>query len=209
MTTRFIRIFIRRLVIQVVLVYSTLLSEKFFMLQSISTQGRKLHEEDILDLEHRLGHSIPADYKRFLLDYNGGSPQQNCHEVQNTEGTNIGSAIAIRWFYSIGGPEDLSSVFLFGGITEREIRKVYSIEWNYSTFRERIPKNFLPIGCDSGGNQICISLYGEDEGNIWYWDHDAETYPPDYSNCYKVADSFQDLLNGLFEYDYENDRRLP
>jgi hypothetical protein len=177
----------------------SIFNERFNMLQSISTRGRKLQRENIVELEHGLGHKIPVDYGRFLLDNNGGEPQQNCHEVQNTEGTNIGSVIAIRWLYSIGGPENRSDY----------IKECYGIESNYVAYFGRIPENFLPIGEDSGGNQICISLYGEDVGSIWYWDHDAETFPPDYSNCYKIADSFQALLDGLFEYDYEHDIRIP
>jgi cell wall assembly regulator SMI1 len=179
------------------------------MLQSISYQGRKLTQEDIVHLERQLEYKIPIDYKRFLLDYNGGEQEPNCHDVQGTEGKNIGSFIDIRWFYSVGGPVDLTGIFKLECTSDDEIKEVYSIEWNYSVLLGRIPANFLPIGCDDGGNQVCISLYGEDEGSIWYWDHNREIIPPDYSNCYKVADNFQALLDGLFEYDYENDVRIP
>ena len=166
------------------------------MLQSISDQGPKLCKKDIANLERKLGHKLPIDYERFLLEYNGGNPQPDCHDVQNTEGTRIGSFIGIEWFYGVAGGSG-------------KIKEVYSIEWNYSVLLGRIPENFLPIGEDAGGNQICISLYGEDKGSIWYWDHEAEKIPPDYSNCYKVADNFQALLDNLFEYDYENDVRIP
>ena len=200
------------------------------MLQSISFQGRKLIEEDIIDLERKLGHKIPADYKQFLLDYNGGDPKPDCHDVQDAERTMIGDFIGIRSFYSIGGPENeseyIKSCEETGGLVKYtkedwiKVKECYSIEWNYDCFRRRMPENFLPVGCDEGGNQVCISLYGEDEGTIWYWDHEGEIIPsgwnyflkshePDYSNCYKVADNFQALLDGLFEYDFENDVRIP
>jgi len=168
------------------------------MLQSISDQGRKISKEDIAYLEGEIGHKFPSEYMRFLLDYNGGMPQPDCHDVQNTEGTNIGSFVGIHVFYSIAGVEAKSS----------DQEDDYTIEWSYSTYQGRIPENFLPIGEDAGGNQICLSLNGEDRGSVWYWDHEAEIAPPSYRNCYKIADSFQTLLDGLFEYDYENHKRI-
>ena len=200
------------------------------MLQSISFRERKLVEEDIIDLERKLGHKIPADYKQFLLDYNGGAPKPDCHDVQGTEHTMIGDFIGIRSFYSIGGPENeseyIKSCEETGGLVKYtkegwiKVKECYSIESNCSVYHRRMPENFLPIGCDEGDNQVCISLYGKDEGTIWYWDHEGEIIPsgwnyflkshtPDYSNCYKVADNFQALLDGLYEYDYENDVRIP
>jgi hypothetical protein len=169
------------------------------MLRTIREQGRKLSPSDIIDLESMIGYEIPSDYKKFLLMYNGGVPDQHYHDVQNTEGTNIGSFVGMRCFYWIDGPEN----------KEPHIKELYSLKDTYSVYHERIPSNFLPISEDDGGNLICLSLYGEDCGSIWYWDHEAEHSPPDYRNCYKVANSFQELLDGMFDYDFENDVRLP
>jgi len=167
------------------------------MFKSISYfQGHKLTQEDIINLERQLEHEIPNEYARFLLAYNGGMPQQNCHDAHGTAGRRIGSVICVEMLYSLAGKSEV-------------VKETHSIEWNYSVYRGRIPENFLPIGEDGGGNQVCISLYGEDAGCVWYWDHNKEIIPPDYSNCYKVADNFQALLDGLFEYDYENGVRIP
>jgi hypothetical protein len=169
------------------------------MLRSIRGRGRKLEPSDLINLENVIGYKLPSDYKNFLLKYNGGVPKQWCHDVQGTEGTGIGKAVGMRCFYWIDGPENKDS----------RIKKIYSLEWTYSLYRGRIPDNFFPISEDDGGNQICLSLYGEDRGSIWYWDHEAEHYPPSYSNCYKIANSFQELFEGMFDYDFENDVRLP
>jgi hypothetical protein len=169
------------------------------MLLSIENQGRKLNQSDIVNFENVIGHELPPDYKKFLLNYNGGEPKQNYHDVQGTEGKGIGDFVECRCFFAIDGPESY----------EPEVKKGYDIEWNYLVLRGRIPDNFLPISEDSGGNIVCLSLYGEDLGSIWFWSHHDEHYPPSYSNCYKVADSFQELLEGMFEYDFENDVRLP
>jgi SMI1 / KNR4 family. len=173
--------------------------KNLIMLRSISTQGRKLTIDDLIQFEIVLGIKIPEDYAAFLLKNNGGEPIPSCHDVQNTKGTNIGSTIAIRWLYSIGGPEN----------KPKDISEVYGLEWNYSVYHGRIPTDYLPVGCTGCGDILCISLSEENRGSVWFWDHEAETVPPSYKNCYKVADSFQALLEGLFEYDHENDKRIP
>jgi hypothetical protein len=169
------------------------------MLRAIRNRGRKLSLSDIDNLEKVIGYELPSDYKRFLLKYNGGNPKQGCCDIHGTGEAYIGEFIGVNCFYWIDGPKS----------ERQKIKELYDIEWNYSVYRGRIPNNFLPISSDEGDNQICLSLYGEDRGSIWYWDHNSEHYPPSYSNCYRVADSFQELLEGMFEYDFENDVRLP
>lgn len=189
------------------------------MLQSISNCGRKLNNNDILQLEEILGHKLPTDYVAFLLRHNGGVPIPDCHIVQNTEETNIGDVIGIECFFSIGGPDKDFGSKLFEGFTPKELTAIKlsdDILNNYEIFKRRMPQNLLPIGSCPCGDIICVSLYGDDENTIWYWDHEGEIIPPnwnpdeaiqppDYSNCYKVADSFQALLDGLFEYNFENE----
>jgi hypothetical protein len=79
-----------------------------------------------------------------------------------------------------------------------------SFELHYRGSRGRMPPNIIPIGSDPGGNQICISVSGPDQGHVYFWDHEKEADPddneePGYDNLYFVAHSFSDFLNGLFE----------
>lgn len=41
------------------------------------------------------------------------------------------------------------------------------------TWDDAVP-GLLPVAYDSFGNQYCISLRGEDEGSVWFVDHEAE-----------------------------------
>ena len=63
--------------------------------------------------------------------------------------------------------------------------------FNMSMFEDRISRNFLVIGCDPGGNQICLSAAGEDSGKVYFWDHEDEVdegEEPDYENVYLIAE---------------------
>src|SRR5689334_3493628 len=46
--------------------------------KSITT--RDATEQDILSLELKVGATLPADYRQFLLDYNGGVPEPACFD---------------------------------------------------------------------------------------------------------------------------------
>ena len=139
-------------------------------------------EQDVFELDQQLGRPIPFDYRDFLLKHNGGSPTPECFHIRGNRAGDIG---IINWFYGLTSDED------------------YDIREAVLTLRERIPAHFLPIGDDPGGNQLCISLAGEDAGTVYFWDHENEVDEgevPGYQNVYFVASSFGALLSSLFEY---------
>jgi hypothetical protein len=69
-------------------------------------------------------------------------------------------------------------------------------------FRGRIPDDLLPISWAAQGDAICYLLSGEKAGNIWYREHENESSEAyeDRSNCYLCSDSFDDFVNGFFNY---------
>jgi len=73
-------------------------------------------------------------------------------------------------------------------------------------FHERLPSNIFAIGSDPGGNLICLSTTGEDEGAVYFWDHEEEAdvgEMPTHVNTYFIAKTFDDFLNSLFDYEEE------
>jgi cell wall assembly regulator SMI1 len=142
-----------------------------------------LREEDLTAVERQLGITLPSDYRRFLLTHNGGHPEPDTFPLSSfTEG-------------------DFGVLNRFLGIREGE----YDDLVNYYTkvFRDRVPRNLLPIANDPGGNLICLSVSGPDRGKVYWWFHEEEAdegEPPTYRNIYFVADSFNDLLKSLTEF---------
>jgi cell wall assembly regulator SMI1 len=129
-------------------------------------------------LERKLGIVLPEGYRSFLLRHNGGRPKPDFFPIQACENNPFGS---IHYFNGIGWPANSSN-----------------IEWNYKTFRGRMPREFLPIAGDGSGNEICLSLKGTNKGAVYFWDHDEEHSPPTYENVYLVAETFEGFLDSFY-----------
>ncbi|GIK67151.1 MAG: SMI1/KNR4 family protein [Chloroflexota bacterium] len=136
-------------------------------------------DADIQAVEQQLNIKFPDDYRRFLLAHNGGRPEPEIFLIPDHPIPNQSSIL--NWFYSID-PSDY----------------YYNILKMVKVFADRMPPEFIPIGCDPGGNQICLVVAGEDKGMIFFWDHEQEMdegEPPTYDNLFFIADSIDDLLN--------------
>ena len=148
----------------------------------------KKHEplkmEDLKYFEHK-NIEIPDDYRNFLIQYNGGRPENDCIDFKDSHQGTM-----------------LKSIF---GFTKDEYG---SLEDANIMYKERIPKNTIVIADDAGGNRIIMSISGDDYGKIYFWDHNMEAddeEEPDYSNLTLVADSFDEFINNLKSSEEELD----
>lgn len=41
-------------------------------------------------------------------------------------------------------------------------------------YGRRIPSELIPIAEDGDGNVVCVALFGEFRGAIYFWDHEVE-----------------------------------
>ena len=138
--------------------------------------NKYLSQLDLNNIEEKIGFNFPADYKRFLLQFNGGKPEKEVFNMINN------SSIVDRFF----------------GFCENEYRN--ALRYYGVVYNKRIPSNTFPIGKDPGGNLILISISGSDYGKIYFWDHNWEAEEgrePDYSNLTLIADSFDEFVNNL------------
>src|SRR6478736_6542647 len=108
-------------------------------------------------LEKRIRGILPDEYRQFLLSCNGGKPTHRAFRFIERGRESIG---ALR--------------YLYGDCKER----LYSIQDKIEVYSGRIPEYFLPIGCDSFGNLILLSLRKEDHGSVYFWDHERELPQP-------------------------------
>ncbi len=88
-----------------------------------------------------------------------------------------------------GTPTDVQVLF---GI--RRTIKSSNLSWNRQTFANRIPRELVPIACDSGGNLFCLRVLGPAYGKIVYVDLEQPPY-----ETYDVAEGFLAFLNKLME----------
>jgi hypothetical protein len=148
------------------------------MLIRIEEPGLQITLNEVKKLEKELGISLPEQYVDFLIHYNGGAPIPNLYPVE-------------------GHQEGILEIQLFFGIR----RKIESscLDWNFREYKGYIPNNLFPIGCSSGNDLICLSLFGEDKDAVLFWDLMDEPEQPSYSNVYKIANSFSEFLMCLCE----------
>lgn len=146
--------------------------------------------DPIAQFEAQRGVLLPAEYKAFLLESNGGSPIPNVFEVPGWHGKGSG----LNYVYGIHYGE-----------------KVVRLDLACDTYDDRVPSDLIPIADDAFGNNICMGWKGQRAGKIYFWDHEDELdengdFVTDYRNVFLVADSLQEFLDGLMT-DEEYDQR--
>lgn len=99
-----------------------------------------LTETELARFEAKLGRRLPADYRAFLLEHNGGKP----------------SAV----FLTVPGFED-TMVHVFCGIGTR-----VDLEKRMRDLEDDLPSGWIPIGFDPGGNVYLANP----SGAVFYFD---------------------------------------
>lgn len=139
-----------------------------------------MSEVDIERFEKEIGYPLPTEYRAFLLKHNGGWPTP-----PNVFVTSEGDKIAVSFFFYL--EEDGDEDKYFEGLRN-----------NYLMFTGRVPEDLLPIASCAG--LVCIGLFGDNKGSIFYWDRENEAdenEAPWYDNVYWVANSFNEFINTL------------
>ena len=136
----------------------------------------KISLKDVGIFEGKVGLVFPDDYKNFLTKYNGGTP-----------------TLANFNFY---GKEEGSTIRRFFGIM---IGSKNSIDWILDVYEGRLPKDFLPIADDLGGNLILLDCSLKQRG-VFFWDHEEEAEDgeePTMDNMYYLSKNFDSFLSSL------------
>lgn len=105
-------------------------------------------ENKILQFEKEYGISLPSQYKKFLMKYNGGYTPKTEFSVED-------DSSSMRGLYGIG-EVDMS--------LDKSYISKYLPEW--------IDQGFFPITTDYFGNDIVIGIGKENEGIIYFCDHE-------------------------------------
>jgi len=139
--------------------------------------------DQVRTIERELDCNLPADYLEFLESYGCHSPDPY-------------TLFSFLEPYP-GGERGILAVF-FGA----DPKGTYDLLANYKTYQGRMPREFLPIADDPGGNIICLAVKGPNKGAVYFWDHEEEPIlrgrpAPDYFNVYLIGASFDDFIATL------------
>ncbi|HZH17577.1 MAG TPA: SMI1/KNR4 family protein [Archangium sp.] len=136
--------------------------------------GPPLNEEDIRSFEVKHGLALPASYKEFLLDTNGGRPGRDLFANNEFEANPLGR------------------IHIFFGLKDPVVS--CNLDWNLDVFGDRIPTDLLPIATTEGIDKICLSVGGKQPGAVFYWDGHARSGE---RNLYFLADDFSSFIASL------------
>ena len=122
--------------------------------------------------EQTTGVKIPADYRKFLLGQNGGSPVRRNFSF----GDGAYQDSILRSFFGVGRSSEAN------------------LEWAIDVYGERIPINFLPVADDEFDNLILVSQRRGSTGEIFFWNHEKEFST---SSTTLVATNLKEFLEKL------------
>ena len=127
-------------------------------------------EQSVNNFEQRMEIILPLEYRKFLLKYNVSMPSLRCFKTER----NI-----------------IESIEVFFGLTSK--KHLDLIQNRVRGIVNDIPRVFLVIGEDGGGNKICIKLTDPENGSIWFFDHEEVGD----KRASKISNSFTGFINML------------
>ena len=154
-----------------------------------------LSEAQLVEIESQIGYDLPKDYREFLRNYAGISLE--CAEFETIRDGNK-DELSIWIFYGPALADTYEEV-------QRNLKDEMETEWypGIDLVKEipsseimSWPQELLPIGCDMGGNLICLALFGLRSHAIFWWRSNPW---PDKQNLYLIANSFDEFMHMLYK----------
>lgn len=137
-----------------------------------------LNEKDLDQFEAKQAIRLPVEYRKFLLNSNGGKPFLG--DVKHDA-------------------EYFNNVSLFYGIRS----DMYSDDLSriMEEYKGLILPHYLPFAESAGGDLYCLCINVENHAAIYIWDHETANYngEPYEENMTKLASSLTEFLAGLYQ----------
>lgn len=144
----------------------------------------KVSIEQITELEQKYDISLPAEYRDFLLNSNGGIAPKD------SRATIVLQPIS----------EEIDIEILFG----LGLEDCFDIDYWMRQYRDELPPRSLIIGNDTIKGFIILNQE-EDKYRVFYWDDERNLKAStDESNAYLIADDFSEFLRMIHGLEESN-----
>ena len=153
----------------------------------LSNCGPPVNESDVVAFEHRIGVALPADYRRFLMEVNGGDGPAD------ESGYPADRYFSLNWFGSPVSEEDVAACRADpSGWSDidgyRDLEMSVRGLWDSGLSRA-----WLPVACVNHEDLLLVRL---GDGSVWEM-FLVEEFSDD--RCTRVAASFSELGVGRAE----------
>ena len=149
---------------------------------SMRWHGPAVSEADVAGFEAQLGHALPEDYRRFLLEVNGG------RLAMENKSFRYGN---VNMLFSLNAADEGDDLLTWA-LHERSTSALPS-------------RDLLFVGYDDGGGLILVAVAGEHRGEVWF-ENRSDPRPEgsnprvlwfDRRDMKKLADSFEQFMGTL------------
>lgn len=142
------------------------------MLLRTTEAGPRVTELDVKRIERELGLQFPTDYRRFLVEFNGGRPEPAGFEISDDAHV---EPWRIHFFFAVNDEVESNR-----------------LDWAYRVTRDTRPGGVFPIARDPFGNFLYLAESPRD--GVFFG-----PTPPDSGNVqlHKVANDFSAFLTML------------
>jgi len=128
----------------------------FIVPEGVEHPWKPATEQEVREVESKLGMPLPDDYRGFLKTVNGVWAVSPMLEIpMKTRNGEDDEPWVVGKLYSISKDAEEHDFLL-------------SHQQAYQ-FDQRVPKRFIIIGGTFGTDQICMSLAEPDRGKVFYW----------------------------------------
>lgn len=144
---------------------------------------KPINDRDLDDSERLMNAKIPLQLRNFMLEHNGGMPENDAFLDDDGEWVAIHELIPIKYYKESSNNKNRLMPYIAMDLWERKL----------------IPKNFLPFAIDCGGNYFCIDL---NNGKIYYytlddWSDNLSVTDNQSKSTNYLCDSFNDFISKL------------
>ncbi|MCP4523918.1 MAG: hypothetical protein GY828_06915, partial [Candidatus Gracilibacteria bacterium] len=157
----------------------------FYKINYNPSDSEKLSNQDRLEkLESDYEIKLPEKYKKALISNN----------------------LYLNGNKFLCGGKNFSGIWYLYKLFQGDHGELYPnfIAIDYIEGKLRIPEGFFAIGWGGNGRVVMNLQDGPDHGKIYYWSQGLEQEEATMENTFYVAENFEEFLNGVGDYFYDD-----